>query len=88
MSEHFKSPDYSGKGVKIINIENQCSTTAIKIKPSQDKCKWERNIDDNDQVYYITSCNESFHFLFSTLKCDPTFRYCPYCSKEIEEVKQ
>jgi len=49
-------------------------------------CKWSLEVDSDTTAWHKTSCNESFHTYSGTFK-DINFKFCPYCGKEIEEVK-
>jgi hypothetical protein len=50
-------------------------------------CKWTEQEDLNDEYYYITSCDQYFSFCEGSQKYED-FKYCPYCSKEIEWGKE
>lgn len=52
-------------------------------------CKWEEQEYCHDEFYYDTQCKLSFEFLGGSKlnEIDTDFKYCPYCGKEIEEVK-
>lgn len=45
-------------------------------------CEW----NGCDDGYYSTSCNKSF--IFTESDCEGNdFKYCPYCGREIKEMK-
>lgn len=47
------------------------------------KCKWEY---DDMHDYYDTECDEAFTCIEGDLK-DNKIKFCPFCGKEINEVK-
>lgn len=51
-----------------------------------EKCKWQIG-KDFDDITYITSCNEEVTIFEDYTPSDCNYKYCPYCGKEIEEVK-
>lgn len=52
-----------------------------------DKCLWEYECDHPEyQRYYYTECGESHMFSDGKIS-DNKFKYCPYCGKQIKEVK-
>lgn len=71
----------------IISLINKIKSGKFDVIEIKETCKWETNIDNCDQIYYITSCGESFHFTYSKLSQDPNFKHCPYCGKPIDEAK-
>jgi len=52
-----------------------------------DKCKWVINESPDETIYYETSCNNAFTFIEDGIE-DNNYKFCPYCGKEIEEVKE
>ena len=51
-----------------------------------DYCIWEMN-DINEYDYYNTSCGNSFSLNNDATLKENKIKYCPFCSKEIKEVK-
>jgi PHP family Zn ribbon phosphoesterase len=51
-----------------------------------EKCNWKYG-EDSDNGYYDTSCENSFQFFYDKLEDNIGFKHCPYCGKEIQEVK-
>ena len=47
-------------------------------------CKWKRYEDED---YWETDCDNAFCTIEGSLR-DNNFKFCPYCGKEIKEVKK
>ena len=47
-------------------------------------CKWEED-EDGDGLWH-TGCKE-IHILMEGTPTENKYKFCPYCGKEIEEVK-
>ena len=52
-----------------------------------DKCKWSKCENSDETIYYETSCDNATQFLEDGIE-DNNYKFCPYCGKEIEEVKE
>jgi hypothetical protein len=50
-----------------------------------DTCKWYPE-DSYDNEHFSTSCEEIQHFSDGDIQSNG-YKFCPYCGKEIEEVK-
>jgi len=50
-------------------------------------CKWSQEGDPDIKIWHETNCGESFYSYSGTYK-DIHFKYCPYCGKPIEEIKE
>ena len=50
-----------------------------------DKCEWTYN-EDGHWEYWDTSCGKAFLFSEGTPE-DSGFKFCPYCGKELKEIK-
>jgi hypothetical protein len=53
---------------------------------NKERCKWTTEGDPDITIWHETSCNESFYTESGTYK-DIGFKYCPFCGKEIEGLK-
>ncbi len=54
------------------------------MKTIQKKCEWQHDeIFDN----YVTQCGETMWFISKGIK-ENGYKYCPYCGREIKEVKK
>lgn len=51
-----------------------------------DKCRWLQEEAPDGDSYHHTSCDNYPYFIEGGIK-DNRYKYCPYCGKEIEEVK-
>jgi len=51
---------------------------------SGDKCRWKW---DDVHYQYNTSCGDYFMQEHGTDYLEPNFKFCPYCGREIEVVK-
>jgi hypothetical protein len=49
-----------------------------------DICKWTLEIDNDDCRFWRTDCNEAHVFITGGPKGNK-YKYCPYCSGQIEE---
>jgi hypothetical protein len=54
----------------------------IKQETTKKTCEWTYEEDN----YYTTSCSEAFFFVSGNWQ-EHNFKYCPFCGKEINEVK-
>jgi len=50
-----------------------------------EKCEWVYDTNGDGDCYYNTSCDNAF--IFTDGEKEAEFIYCPYCGKEIKEVK-
>lgn len=59
----------------------------LDIEQTKETCKWDNQEDSWGDRFYETSCKQSFSFFEGEEKYDD-FKFCPYCGKEIDEVKE
>lgn len=59
----------------------------FEIKKQKETCRWKLTTDwYDDEIVYETSCN-SYHWFDEGNTKFNRFKYCPYCGKEIDEIK-
>ena len=63
--------DFGGRGLEMNDEKN---------KDVPEKCIWKQ---DGDSTFYDSECGESFRFDSAGIEYY-NFKYCPFCSKEIE----
>jgi hypothetical protein len=49
-------------------------------------CKWNYELQDDGEYTYPTECGNEHYFSCGDIKTNE-HKYCPYCGKEIEEIK-
>ena len=53
---------------------------------ANDKCAWTYEEEAFDTNLYDTSCGQKQEFMSGSVD-DNQYKYCPYCGREIEEVR-
>lgn len=69
-------------------ILSRIRTSHFDIEKPKETCKWKLSTDwYDDEIVYEASCDNSHWFEDGNTRFN-RFKWCPYCGKEIEEVKE